>query len=154
MSELPLHPALVHVPIGLSVLLPLLSAGVSLALWREKLPKRTWLIIVLSSLVALLAAFAAKQTGEAEEERVEEWVPHGAIHDHEEAAEAFIWVLGATTLASAALFLFKKPRVFKVGLAVVTLGYVAVLALALNVGREGGELVYRHNAGASRAPSP
>ena len=153
MQELPIHPALVHLPLGIAVVLPLLALGLAITLWRETLPKRVWLIVLLLSVVCLGSAIAARQTGETEEERVEEWVSRREIHKHEEAADRFVQVLAITTLACAAVFLIKKPKAFKVSLLVLTLAYVGVLLLALNVGRRGGELVFHHNAGSARAPS-
>lgn len=46
MNPMPLHPALVHVPLGLAVLLPLLTAGVAWAVWTGRLPIRAWLAVV------------------------------------------------------------------------------------------------------------
>jgi len=145
---------LVHVPLGLAVVLPLLALGLAIPLWRETLPKRVWLVVLLLSALCLGSAMAARQTGETEEERVEEWVSRREIHKHEEAADLFVRALAITTLACAAVFLIKKPKPFKISLLVLGLAYVGVLALALNVGQLGGELVFRHNAGAARAPSP
>ncbi len=152
MSELPLHPALVHLPLGVAMLLPVLAGALTFALWKERLPRSAWLLVLLSSALGLAGAFAARATGEREEDRVEDWVSRRDIHQHEEAADAFVVALALVTVSSAAVFLLKKPKPFKVGLLVVTLGFWAVLALALNVGHLGGELVYRHNAGALHAP--
>jgi uncharacterized membrane protein len=39
MSNLPLHPALVHLPLGLAVILPLLALGLTVAARRESLQR-------------------------------------------------------------------------------------------------------------------
>ena len=53
----PLHPAVVHLPIALAVLVPLLAAGGLLAIRSGFLPARAWLAVALVQ--ALLAGSAA-----------------------------------------------------------------------------------------------
>ena len=45
MDTLPLHPKIVHLPIALAVLMPLITAGLLIAWWRDMLPRRTWCTI-------------------------------------------------------------------------------------------------------------
>ena len=150
MNELPIHPALVHVPLGIAVVLPVLSGALLIALWREWLPKRAWLLTLILSVVGFASAIAARQTGVTEEARVEEWVEGPPIHAHEEAADTFVVTFGVLTLACAGVCVIKRPRFFKLAVLVVTLGYGVLLGLGLNVGRLGGELVYKHGAASSR----
>ncbi len=150
MQELPLHPAMVHVPLGFALVLPLVSAALCVALWREWLPKRAWLLTLLLSVTGFSSAIAAGQTGDTEEARVEEWVEGRFIHAHEAAADTFTVTFGALTLACAAVFLLKRPRAFKLAVLGLTVGYGVLLGLGVNVGRLGGELVYRHGAASSR----
>ena len=56
---LPLHPRLVHLPIALSVLMPLVTSGLLLAWWRGWLPRRAWVVAVVACVVAVLALVAA-----------------------------------------------------------------------------------------------
>ena len=42
METLPLHPKIVHLPIALAVLMPLITAGLLIAWWRDMLPRRAW----------------------------------------------------------------------------------------------------------------
>lgn len=146
-----LHPKIVHLPMALAVLMPLLMGGLWLAWWRDWLPRRAWWIAVALQAVLVGSSFVAMETGEDEEDRVEAIVPHDAIEAHEEAAEVFLWASGALLLLVLGAGLLPKDRV-ALGLAgVATLGAVGTLALGVDVGSHGGELVYVHNAGAAYA---
>jgi uncharacterized membrane protein len=140
----PLHPAVVHLPVALAVLLPLFTLG---ALWfiRRGAPAQpTWGVAV--SLMAMLVASAmvAKQTGEAQEERVERVVSDKSIHTHEEAAELFVLVSAGVLAIGAAGFLAGRAgQVARIGAAI---GTAVILGAGWNVGHSGGMLVYRDGA--------
>jgi len=147
MDALLFHPKVVHLPVALGVLIPLLAAGLLLAWWREWLPPRSWGLVVLLQALLLGSGIVALRTGEAEEERVERVVPESAIEAHEEAAETFVGASGGV-LALMVLALATRKR--KAGLpaaAVATAGTLIVLGLGYRTGEAGGDLVYRHNAG-------
>ena len=149
MNELFFHPKVVHIPIALAVLMPLISGGILLAWWREWLPNRAWWMAVAMQALLAVSAFVAIQSGEREEEVVEEIVPHDAIEEHEEAAETFLYAAAAVTLLFAAGGAFASRRA---GLPLAAAGFAAtigVLLLGMHVGEEGGELVYEYNAGAA-----
>jgi DNA polymerase-3 subunit gamma/tau len=99
-GDLPLHPALVHLPLGLSMGVPLLI--VALLLGRRWLsPAMVGLVAGLQALL-FVGALVAQQAGQADEERVEgAGVSEIALEAHEEAAEAFIVLAGVTLLALA-----------------------------------------------------
>ncbi|MCA9604231.1 MAG: hypothetical protein KC619_01465 [Myxococcales bacterium] len=146
MESLLFHPKVVHVPIALAVLMPLIAGGLALAWWREWLPRRAWLVAAALQAVMLLGGFASLRTGEAEEERVEEVVPERAIHEHEEAAEVFVGGSLVVLLVMLAAAFVPKEKV-ALGLAAASVvGAVAVLGLGYRVGEAGGALVYRHDA--------
>jgi uncharacterized membrane protein len=147
-DELPLHPALVHLPIGIAFLLPLLALGIATGMWRQWLPKSAWLIVCLTSGLGVATGFSAANQGEVEERRVESFVSKAAIHEHEDAADTFVWSLVAmTVVASAAFFALKSQRVFQVASLVLAVMYFVPLAAALNAGRLGGKLVFELGAG-------
>lgn len=167
MDSLFFHPKVVHIPIALGVLMPLLAGGVLLAWWRQWLPARSWMLVVALQAILLGSGIVALQTGESEEDRVERVVPERAIEEHEEAAEVFVWtsggVLGLMLLALA----ISRSKAALPTAAVAALGTLAVLGLGYRTGQAGGDLVYRHNAASAytssaqgsmgsrgRAPSP
>ncbi len=147
MFDLPLHPAIVHVPIGLALLMPILAAASLAGWWRGAWTRRVWWLVLGTQLLVAGAAVFAVRTGEADEERVEEVVPEHAIEHHEEGGEAFQWV-SLVLLAVMAGGLLPPERLARsVALAGVA-GSVAAGGLALSVGHAGGQLVYRHGAAA------
>lgn len=149
----PLHPIVVHFPIVLVVLAPLVAAGALWSIRRGTLARRAWSIpaLVLGALV--LSAWVAAQTGEREEDRVERVISERPIHTHEEAAELFVYA-SAGVLAIALVGLLPGTA-GRIGRVVGTAGTVALVAVGWNVGRTGGELVYRHGAAqAYTSPRP
>lgn len=146
MDSLFFHPKLVHVPIALGVLMPLISAGLLLAWWRDWLPRRVWFLAVGLQVILVGSGVVALRSGEADEERVERVVAERFIEAHEEAAEAFVWgsagVLGVMLLASA--FGARRPGLPLA--AAATLGTFIVLGLGYRTGQAGGRLVYQHGA--------
>lgn len=150
MTSLPLHPAIVHLPLGLAFLMPVLAAGFAWALWRGRARSRAWLAIVALQAVLLGAGLAAMNTGEREEDRVEPIVPEAAMERHEEYAEQFVWATGLTLGIAALAFAFAARPGVRRGLTLTTVaGTVLVAGAAIRVGHAGGELVYVHNAGAA-----
>jgi uncharacterized membrane protein len=149
----PLHPAVVHLPIALAVLMPLIAAADLVAIAKGGLPTRAWWAVVLLQLVLVGTAWLAVETGEAEEERVEKVVEEHHIHEHHDAAEWFLAVAGAgAVLMAAGLLPDRRGRIGRVAGALASL---VVLATAVRTGHLGGELVYRHGAAnAYTAPAP
>lgn len=148
--ELPLHPKLVHLPIALAVLLPLLTTVLWISLLRGWLPLRAWLLTVGAQVLLVGTSVLAMRSGEDDEERVERLVPEAALEAHEEAAERFTWGAGAVLLLSLApLLLYRRPRAAAWGALATTAGTLVVLGLGYQVGQAGGELVYRHGAAAA-----
>lgn len=140
----PLHPALVHFPIVLGVLAPLVCLG---ALWAVRSGVRTrpaWAVAVALAGALVAASWLAIETGEQEEERVEEVVAEAAIEDHEHAAERFLWVgLAVFAMAIAGL---APGRLGSHARLLATVGSFALVAAGWQVGRLGGALVYEHGA--------
>jgi uncharacterized membrane protein len=152
MLDAPLHPALVHVPLGLSFVVPLVAIGISIAFWRERLPRSAFAILAALQLVLAGSGLAAMAAGDRDEHRVERLVGKQVVHDHEERAEAFVWAAFAVAALATALLLVPGRAVG--GTAALTIaGTVAVAALAFATGKAGGEIVYRHG-GASVYSAP
>lgn len=144
MLPVPLHPAVVHFPIVLAVLLPISAALGLWAIRRGTSPLRAWAIPAALALALAGSAWVALETGEAEEERVEAFVSEAAIHDHEEAAERFLLFSGVVALV-AGLGLV-SGSVGAAARLVASAGTVVILIAAVQVGARGGELVYEHGA--------
>ncbi len=155
MNGLPLHPAVVHVPLGLAFVIPIVALGLAWAIWREKVPARVFAIVVLLQVVVVGAGLVAMRLGEADEERVENVVPERAIHEHEEAAELFLIASGVTlALGAGALALSQRRPGLARGLMTTTaLAGVLAAGLGLRAGHAGGELVYQHQAARALAPA-
>jgi len=151
MEALPLHAKLVHLPIALAVLMPLLTSGLLLAWWRGWFPKRTWVLACAAQGLLLASGWFAMSTGESDEERVERFVPEQAIEAHEEAAEAFVWGSGLVLVVALLPLVLKRTRPARLAAAATIAGTAAVLFLGFRVGEAGGALVYRHGAAAAFA---
>lgn len=146
MQTIPLHPSLVHVPIALAVIMPLMFLGLFFFIRRGSLPDQAWWIAVLLQVVLVLGAMAAGASGHKEEERVEDAVPHAAIEKHEHMAGAMTGTaIAAFVLAAASLRKTRATSALRIGSILLSF---AVFALAGLVGHAGGELVYKHGAGA------
>lgn len=146
MDSLFFHPKLVHIPIGLAVILPLVSIGIVVAWWRQWLPARAWVIVVALQAVLVLSGIAAMRSGEHEEETVEEVVPHDYIHHHEEAAERFVWSAGGLLLLMGAGLAFSNRRAGLPLAAAAAAGTIGIFVLGYQTGEAGGSLVYEHGA--------
>lgn len=144
MFNLPLHPAVVHLPLALAMLVPLLAVGILWAIRAGKAPRSAWLLVVALQALLVGGALVALRTGESEEERIEERVAEARLEAHQSAAQQFTVVAAFTlALAGAALVAGRiRPRAGAVAaLATVAMSLV-VAGLALRAGHRGGELVY------------
>lgn len=142
----PLHPALVHLPLGLAIVVPLLAVGLTVALWRGWLPKKAWYAVVALQALTVVAAVLAMRTGEGDEDRVERIVGEVALEAHAEAAELFTWGAGVVLAMTIVVLLLRRVELARIGAAVAAAGTLVVALLAIRVGHAGGELVYTHGA--------
>jgi uncharacterized membrane protein len=140
----PFHPAVVHLPVALALVVPLVAVLGILAIRRAFLPVRAWVVVVLLQALLAGSAYLALETGENEEERVERVVAESRIEEHEDAAKRFL-LIGLLTLAVSAVGLLRE-RSGTIGRGATLVLSLVVLAAALATGRSGGELVYRHGA--------
>lgn len=143
----PLHPVVVHFPIVLGVVLPILAVW---ALWRmhDGAPPRVWRPVALVAVLTFVTAYAAAWTGEKEEERVEAVLAtEDPLHEHEDAADLFVLVSGVvaglTLLGLVPGFVGRGARLL------VLVGAVAGTAAVTRTGFLGGELAYQHGAAAA-----
>lgn len=148
----PLHPAVVHFPLVLAVLLPIFALGALWAIRRGLPPVRVWAIPLALSAALTGSAWLALETGEAEEDRVEAVVGERVLHEHEEAGERFFLLAGLVLGVGA--FGLLRGSVGSAGRLLATAGSLAVLLAAVDVGSAGGELVYRHGAAQAYVDAP
>ena len=143
----PLHPAIVHLPIALALLVPLVALFALAATRLGFLPVRGWVFVALVQGLLVGSAWLALETGEDQEERVEKVVAERHIEDHAERAERLLIAAGvALVVIGAGLAPSRFGSVARpLGLA-LSLG---VAALAADVGHSGGLLVYEHGAAAA-----
>lgn len=140
----PLHPAIVHLPIALSLILPLVAAGALWAVRTGARPMRAWGVAIAFFAALTLSSWLAVETGEQTGERVERAIGEAPVETHEEAAEAFLVLsLGVLVVALAGL---RDGRIGQGARALGTVGALALIAAGFNVGHSGGALVYQHGA--------
>jgi len=140
----PLHPAIVHFPLVLAVLIPFVAAVALVLALRGTAPRRPWTLVVVMAAGLALSAWVAVETGEQQEERVEAVVAESVISNHAAAAETLLW--SAAALFVIALGGLASGRVGAVTRIATVVASVVLLAMAVRVGDSGGQLVYSHGA--------
>jgi len=155
MNEVPLHPMFVHLPIGLSMLMPFVIGGFAVAMSRGLIARKAFVVVLVLQSILVVSGFIALRTGEAEEERVEAVVPHEALEHHEHDAKRFVASAFGVLVLGVLVVIAKRESLAR-GLALVTaIGALGSAFMALDAGHHGGELVYEHGAAdAYRAPRP
>jgi hypothetical protein len=140
----PLHPAIVHFPVVLAFLLPIFAVGALWTIRRGAQPRRAWAVPLALAGALMLSAWAAAQSGEAQEERVERVVADAPLDVHEEAAEVFI---AASAVVLLLMMAGLAPGIAGKSARVIgTVGALALVGGAAWVGHSGGQLVYQHGA--------
>lgn len=148
----PWHPAVVHLPVALAMLLPLVALGALWTIRRGATPRRVWGVATLGFAILTFSAWLAVQTGEATAERVERIVAEQPLETHEERGESF-FVLTLVTLAIAAAGLV-RGRIGDVARLASTIGSLVLFGVGWLVGHSGGALVYKHGAASAYATPP
>nr|NIQ02687.1 hypothetical protein [Nitrospinaceae bacterium]NIR56627.1 hypothetical protein [Nitrospinaceae bacterium]NIS87090.1 hypothetical protein [Nitrospinaceae bacterium]NIT83944.1 hypothetical protein [Nitrospinaceae bacterium]NIU46135.1 hypothetical protein [Nitrospinaceae bacterium] len=98
MFDLPLHPIVVHFPIVLGSLLPVLAILLVWGIKKWQLTPKVWVLVSFVALVYTLSATTAVLLGEEDEEKVEKVVAEKVIEEHEEAGELIPWLAGTLFL--------------------------------------------------------
>ena len=148
----PLHPAVVHFPVVIAFLLPFFATGAVWMIRRGAAPRRAWSVPLALAAVLWLSAWAAVETGEDQDERVERVVAEQPLSTHEDMAEMFLTAsLVVMLIAGAGMAPGKFGRA---GRALAVAGSVALVVGAARVGHSGGQLVYRYGAASAYANPP
>lgn len=146
----PLHPAIVHLPIALTLLVPMFAAGALIAIRRGARPLIAWSIPVALLALLLGSGWAAQETGEQDEEIAEQVVGDPVLNAHEEAAERFMFATGAVLLlAGVGLF---RGRPGQIGRGVAAAGTIVLLGMGYQVGHSGGAIAYAEGGGVALNP--
>ena len=140
----PLHPAVVHFPVVLVVLLPLFALAALWMIRRGTAPRLAWALPLTVAAALSASAWFAVETGEQQEDRVEAVVSESAMHTHEEAAERFLVLSGILLLVATAGM--AAGNFGRAGRIVSTVGTFGLVAAGIQVGHSGGELVYKRGA--------
>ncbi|MER2998805.1 hypothetical protein [Pontibacter populi] len=139
MNEAHLHITLNHFPIIGSILgIAILTAGM---FFKSRDTVRTALVVLIISAIVAIPTYL---TGEAAEETVEHMagISEDLIHEHEEQAELYIWlIVGLGVLAAISFFADIKQLAMRKTLFILTivLGLVSIF-FARQVGTSGGEI--------------
>jgi len=140
----PLHPAVVHFPVVLAVLIPLVAIGALWAIRSGARPLRAWGVTTAVAAALALSAWVSVETGEDQEERVEDVVGESRLDAHAEMGQTLLFTsAGVLVIIALGLMPGKTGRAARVAGAIGTL---AVAAVAVRVGHTGGQLVYKYNA--------
>ena len=144
-----LHPAIVHLPLGISIVLPVLAL---LAVWlhfkrrdESAVFARFWAALMVCLIAASIGAFVAHETGEAGEHLIGKSLPDGVVEIHEKYSKVFSALLYAAT-AVGALGFFLHGRLKGYAILVVTALCSAALFAGILTGNAGGNLVLKHKA--------
>lgn len=143
---MPLHPALVHLPLGLAFALPLLA---SLA-WarsrgegaRDRLVDGAWFFLAF---VLVVTALASSSTGESLGESMAQGASPAfvaAMHDHDQRAHLFVFASIANLIAVGTVFASRSARTQKMARVLALLFAFALPAFGVYVGHGGGRLVH------------
>jgi hypothetical protein len=143
----PLHAAVVHMPMALAVIVPIFAIGALIVIRRGGAPRRTW-AVAMAMIVALAAsAEASILSGKEDGEKIERVVAEKIVDEHEEAAERFLVMAVGVSVVAAIGFMAGVPGTVARGLAAA--GTVALLVGGYGVGHSGGQLVYKYGAAAA-----
>jgi uncharacterized membrane protein len=140
----PLHPAIIHFPIVLMLLLPIVAVGALWAIRHGSSVHRAWSIPLVGAAALAASAWLSVETGQQQSKRVERIVSEQPVETHEEAAELFLTLSGALVVVAAAGMI--RGTLGRSARIVATVGTLGLAVTGVRVGATGGELVYTHGA--------
>ncbi|CAN5754302.1 hypothetical protein BH11MYX3_BH11MYX3_38660 [soil metagenome] len=143
---LPMHPKLVHVPMALCILMPMIAIMIWLGVRRGWFTPRVWLIAAVLQGATLCGGLAALKTGGDDGALVEGYASEEALATHEARAHWFLYVAGAN-LVLCGVTVLQRERIRQQLLgAIAIVGLFAGSYAGYRVGDAGGRLVYVGNA--------
>jgi len=145
MPTLPLHPSIVHLPLGLALIVPLVATGAAVALWWGWNGRRLLTAVVVLQSVVVLGGHVAARMGSHDARFVEAVLGPDQADLHEDRAELFL--MAATVLLMGAVACWAGPPRAKLPVAaLVAAGSLIVAVLAIRTGQAGGALAERYRA--------
>lgn len=153
MGNIPLHPLVVHFPLVLAVLLPIVLLALVVASKRGMTRDSIWWVGVVTAAILVVSAVVALKTGERDEEAVERVVAEQYLERHEERADLFLWIAVGTLVLTFVTATLRSRRAHSVLAAASIISSLAAAGSAVAVGHSGGSLVYEHNAGVAHSRS-
>ncbi|HTJ45372.1 MAG TPA: DUF2231 domain-containing protein [Kofleriaceae bacterium] len=145
---MPLHPLIVHIPLVLAGLVPIVAAYLARETWLGRGSRRAWLVPLALQVVIVATVLIAIDTGGDEAGVVRAVVPRDAIHDHAGAAHWFEYATIATLAILAAAAWLRDRRAAIAGFVATAVALVTVV-IGIRVGHLGGKLVFEHDAPAA-----
>ena len=150
---MPLHPIVVHIPLVLAGLTPVVAGWLAWQTWRGRGSRRAWLVAFTLQAVIVGSALVAIDTGGDEADVVRKVVPRGAIGAHAHDAKQFAIGAGAVGVMLLAAVAFTEKKAAVAG-GVAAAAAVVVVLLGVRAGHEGGKLVYQYDAAAAYVKVP
>ena len=146
-SELPMHPLIVH---GVIVLLPVAAIWLLVSVWRPRVLERTFSVVWALSVLSTLGVIAAKSSGDSLAAAV------GMPSAHADAGTRLIPVaiaMAVTVLIFGYVTLVRPSRSIAVGArALAAIAAVAVLPLTYAAGHSGAEAVWEEEYAEAQLP--
>ncbi len=145
MVEIPWHPVLVHFPIALGVLIPV----VALAIWFLNhgltTSKKIWLLVPILAGLNVVSTIAANHFGKLDTNRIAPLISDDAylaLEAHSLAGENLLW-LSVLMFAISISMNWLLPRFRWAPLGFVLISFCAMVPVLL-VAQSGTELIYEH----------
>ena len=151
--QVPVHPMIVHFPLALTFILPLLIIVFAYLIKTNKMAPQGWFIIIGLQLAVVATGYMSLETGENEEDLVVKVLDKKLINEHEEAAEIFVGSVVIGLVLSIGVFFIQNEFQFPIKLAIAIIGLLSCY-FAYVAGSLGGELVYKHGAASAYEISP
>lgn len=152
-TDIPLHPAVVHVPLALSSVLPALVLWAAWTSWRGQGTRTPWSVVAFLQLVLVASAFIAISLGQKDEERVEKVVAEEHVQAHEARGKQLAWS-GLAALAISVMLIGASGPVVRLFAALAVVAALVTAGLAVRAGYSGGQLVYVYGAASAHVKSP
>jgi hypothetical protein len=139
MNFLPMHNALVHLPLGLAIGVAILALALTAAIWRNWLPGRSLALLAVLQAVVLIGGALAFRSGKDAGEQAED---EAVVEQHEERAEAFLWTNGVALAITAAAYAARRRDFSRWGAAAAAVAAVAAAGTGIWVGKAGGAIAH------------